>query len=176
MTSLTKNIEIREPTAKDAELLMNFGNQLLGETTFYVRKPGERANTPEEMLRILNWYKETHSQTMLHAWIDHMPVGEVVIAAGQLARTSKCAQLGIGVLSTYQGHGVGAALMKAAETYARQENLHRIEFTVLHHNSKAYSFYQKLGYVEEGRKRQSVFIDNLYYDEILMGKIISPSS
>ena len=176
MTSIASNIIIREPSAKDASPLMDFGNKLLGETTYYVRVPGERANTPKDMLRIINWYTDARRQNMLHAWDGDVPVGEVVIMAGQLTRTSKCAQLGIGVLISHHRQGIGKALMDAAETYAMNHDIHRIEFSVLHHNHGAYRFYQKLGYVEDGRKKQSVFIDGKYYDEIMMGKILSPSS
>lgn len=172
--SPASSIIIRKPIASDAALLMDFGNQLLGETDYYVRAPGERANTPDDMLRIINWYNKTKRQSMFHAWDGNIPVGEVVVMAGQLARTSNCAQLGIGILKSHQSCGIGKALMLKAEEYAISHDVHRIEFTVLHHNKAAYSFYQKLGYSEEGRKSQSVFMSGKYYDEIMMGKILSP--
>jgi len=48
-------------------------------------------------------------------------------------------------------------------------NLHRITLWVFDFNSRGLHIYQKLGFVEEGRKRESVFRGGRYQDEILMG-------
>ncbi len=48
-------------------------------------------------------------------------------------------------------------------------NLHRITLWVFDFNARGLHIYQKLGFVEEGRKREAVFRGGKYQDEILMG-------
>ncbi len=171
-SNTNKLIDIRPPSETDASLLMDFGNHLLDETDFYIRRPGERANTPAEMLHIINWYNNTPNQTMLHAWEGDTPVGEVVLMAGTLIRTAKTAQLGIGILKSHQKRGIGKSLMKTVEEVARQQQIHRLEFTVFGHNHAAFNFYCAQGYQKEGERRESVYINGQYYNEIMMGKIL----
>ena len=47
-------------------------------------------------------------------------------------------------------------------------NLNRIELSVYHFNSRAFKTYQKVGFVEEGRKRQARYHNGKYQDEIFM--------
>jgi len=48
-------------------------------------------------------------------------------------------------------------------------NLHRITLWVYDFNPRGVHVYEKLGFKEEGRKRESVFRGGRYQDEILMG-------
>ena len=47
-------------------------------------------------------------------------------------------------------------------------NMNRIELSVWEFNTRAYKAYQKVGFVEEGRRRQARYHDGKYYDEIIM--------
>ena len=48
-------------------------------------------------------------------------------------------------------------------------NLHRIELFVFGFNKRALKAYKNLGFVEEGVKRESVYINGKYEDTMLMG-------
>lgn len=50
-------------------------------------------------------------------------------------------------------------------------NLHKISLEVLATNTIAISLYRKLGFVEEGRKRDEVFKNGFYIDSIIMSII-----
>jgi len=56
----------------------------------------------------------------------------------------------LAVLPSMQGHGVGRALVEAAETYCRERGLGRIEVTSGLAHSAAYDFYRRLGYEDHG--------------------------
>ena len=47
-------------------------------------------------------------------------------------------------------------------------NMNRIELSVYDFNSRAFKTYQKVGFIEEGRKRQARFHNGKYQDEIIM--------
>lgn len=47
-------------------------------------------------------------------------------------------------------------------------NLHRIELIVHDFNTRAIQTYKKVGFIEEGRKREAIYSDGKYHDEIIM--------
>jgi len=46
--------------------------------------------------------------------------------------------------------------------------MNRIEFVVYDFNIRAYRSYQKVGFIEEGRKRQARYHNGKYHDEVIM--------
>ena len=76
--------------------------------------------------------------------------------------------LGIGVLASYRGHGVGKALMKAALEKAKQKGLTRIELTVRENNASAIALYETMGFEKEGVHKNGVCIDGKYENHIFM--------
>jgi RimJ/RimL family protein N-acetyltransferase len=50
-------------------------------------------------------------------------------------------------------------------------NLHRIWMVVLDQNTRAYSLYQKIGFVEEGRQKDAILRKGKYHDFVMMSYI-----
>lgn len=53
---------------------------------------------------------------------------------------------------TYRSHGVGRALVEAAEQWARAQGSHRIVVTTALHRAGAHAFYERVGYQHTGRR------------------------
>jgi len=69
----------------------------------------------------------------------------------------------------YQNKGYGTEAMEMLVEYGLNTlNMNRIELSVWEYNTRAYKTYQKVGFVEEGRRRQARYNDGKYYDEIIM--------
>lgn len=69
----------------------------------------------------------------------------------------------------YQGKGYGTEAMELLLKYGFNTlNLNRIELEVYDFNIRAIKSYKKLDFIEEGRKRQAVWINGRYHDEIIM--------
>ena len=69
----------------------------------------------------------------------------------------------------YQNKGYGSEAMEMLVEYGFNTlNMNRIELSVWEYNTRAYKAYQKVGFVEEGRKRQARYQNGKYYDEIIM--------
>jgi RimJ/RimL family protein N-acetyltransferase len=51
-------------------------------------------------------------------------------------------------------------------------NLHRIELTVFDYNPRARHVYEKVGFVETGRRRQAYYFEGAYHDEIMMDILV----
>jgi RimJ/RimL family protein N-acetyltransferase len=76
--------------------------------------------------------------------------------------------LGIGLAPAWRDMGLGRRLMTAALEAGWVWGFRRIELGVFAHNRRAHALYRKLGFVEEGRKRDHVLIDGTFHDEIMM--------
>ena len=68
------------------------------------------------------------------------------------------------------GQGMGTEATKITLKFGFEElNLHRIELEVFSFNERGYRAYRRVGFVEEGRKREAVFIEGKHHDIIMMG-------
>src|SRR5215471_12480073 len=81
----------------------------------------------------------------------------------------RCATLGIALGREYVGRGYGTDAMRVIVGYGfREMGLHRIQLGVAPFNPAGIRAYEKAGFVEEGRLRESVLHDGRWYDEVLM--------
>ncbi|MFW9971053.1 MAG: GNAT family N-acetyltransferase [Candidatus Odinarchaeota archaeon] len=70
----------------------------------------------------------------------------------------------------YQNKGYGTEAMELLVEYGfNTVNLNRIELYTYEYNIRALKSYKKVGFIEEGRKRQFMWSNGKYYDAILMG-------
>lgn len=61
---------------------------------------------------------------------------------------------------------IGKTLLKLAFEYLK---LHTLKLEVLENNQRAIIFYRKLGFKEEGKLREFVYREGVWYDAIIMG-------
>jgi RimJ/RimL family protein N-acetyltransferase len=81
----------------------------------------------------------------------------------------RCATLGIALGREYIGRGYGSDAVRVIVDYAfRELGLHRLELGVAPFNPAGIRAYEKAGFVEEGRRRESVLHDGRWHDEVLM--------
>jgi RimJ/RimL family protein N-acetyltransferase len=81
----------------------------------------------------------------------------------------RCATVGIGLGREYVGRGYGTDAMRTIVGYGfREMGLHRIQLDVAAFNTAGIRAYAKAGFVEEGRRRQAIFHDGRWYDEVWM--------
>ncbi|MEO6881105.1 MAG: GNAT family protein [Mycobacteriaceae bacterium] len=81
----------------------------------------------------------------------------------------RCATIGISLGREHRGLGYGTDAMRVIAAYAfREMGLHRIQLEVAPYNPAGIRAYEKAGFVEEGRRRDAVFHDGRWYDEVLM--------
>ena len=167
-----RKYDIRPAVPDDAGALYRFGEALLCESSFFLRSPGERARSVDEMRTVIKQIHAMPAHILLCAWQEGAPVGEAVAIGGDFKRDRYTATIGVGVLAAHSGHGIGRALMRGIELFARNKKLRRLELTVMAHNTRAHAFYRQMGYLQEGVKRDSLFVDGVFVDEIMMAKLL----
>ncbi len=79
--------------------------------------------------------------------------------------------LGMGVVSSHRGRGIGTALINTTLDSAWQAGLSRVELTVYATNEPAILLYEKAGFTLEGRARNAARLDGSYVDLLHMAVI-----
>lgn len=109
-----------------------------------------------------------------HAWVidvDAALIGGIRLHTVNLA--DKRALVDIGILDPQalgQGYGSEAMQLLAAHAFDTM-GLHRLGCRVLAFNDRAISSYKKVGFLVEGRERESALIDAEWHDDLIMGLI-----
>lgn len=77
-------------------------------------------------------------------------------------------KLGMGIIPSYRGKGLGQRLMEATLQAARDAGFMRVELSVHADNARAIALYERVGFVQEGVARKFACIDGRYIDVIHM--------
>jgi RimJ/RimL family protein N-acetyltransferase len=98
--------------------------------------------------------------------------GELIGQVALFGATSKdrCATFAIVLGSEHHDRGYGTDAVRLMVRYGFAElGLHRIELSVYGFNQRAMATYRKAGFVEEGRRRQSIWRSGRWHDHVTMG-------
>jgi ribosomal-protein-serine acetyltransferase len=98
--------------------------------------------------------------------------GEIVGVAGfnSINWSNKTAYIGYWIGEDYQGNGIMTKVAKELTQYAfHQLNLHKVEIRAAVENKKSRRIPEKLGFVNEGKIRQSEWLYDHYVDHIVYG-------
>jgi ribosomal protein S18 acetylase RimI-like enzyme len=79
--------------------------------------------------------------------------------------------LGMGVLASHRGQGIGTRLMAATLEAAEANGLCRIELLVRADNEAAIALYRRFGFDTEGTCRRYMQMDGLWFDALLMARL-----
>ena len=79
--------------------------------------------------------------------------------------------LGMGVVKTHRGQGIGRALLAATLEAARAKGLKRIELAVRVDNESAKKLYDRSGFAVEGVYRRYMLVDGEYKDAYAMALV-----
>lgn len=83
-----------------------------------------------------------------------------------------CGSLGVGMLASHRGRGLGEALFKACLPLAKQAGITRIELEARSDNEPALRLYRRLGFRHEGTKERGMFVDGEYKDTMAMALLL----
>jgi RimJ/RimL family protein N-acetyltransferase len=99
-------------------------------------------------------------------------VGYLIAIGGSVKRTKHSAYLVIGILEEYRGRGIGTKLFQRLEEWAINAKISRLELTVVTQNEAGITLYKKSGFEIEGIKRKSLMINDEFYNEYFMSKLL----
>ncbi len=79
--------------------------------------------------------------------------------------------LGMGVIASHRGMGIGKQLLRRTLDHAKNANgLEKVELEVFKSNAAAIGIYESMGFVREGERIDARKLDGQYDNVVLMGK------
>jgi len=161
---------IRRLRAADANAYLELVNTTDAESDFMMQEPGERQMTAFQLVISIN----TGSNHIFVAEEDGRLIGQLIAfnMYGRNKRVVHVVHIGISILKSHWGKGVGTKLFEQMEKWAAENGVKRMELTVMTHNERGIALYKKMGFEIEGLKRSSVFVNGVFVDEYLMSKLI----
>ncbi|MDX1908415.1 MAG: GNAT family N-acetyltransferase [Bacteroidia bacterium] len=166
-------MNIRPIHVTDAAAYLALLQRLEAESPYAGLEAGERRTSVREQMDDLYSLPASSNSMIIIAEDGDTLVGWLGASGSTGSRTRHRTQLQVGVLQSYQRQGVGAGMYQQLETWARRQDLRRLELQVVSDNKPGIQFFRKMGFQIEGTTRESYRIGDEYYDEYLMSKLIA---
>jgi RimJ/RimL family protein N-acetyltransferase len=160
---------IRKACPEDSVFIIDFLNLVGKESNFLsFGAQGFHLNAEEEYEIISDCIK-LDLNLMLIAKIDHNIVGHLFLQRSKVERIKHVGELSLSVLKQYWGNSIGLRMIYDAIEWAKQKEIAKLQLQVRCDNERAINLYKKIGFMEEGIIRRAIKVDNVYFDEYLMG-------
>ncbi|WP_117170131.1 GNAT family N-acetyltransferase [Paraliobacillus sediminis] len=163
---------VREITISDSEKLAKLTNEVEKSSKYMLWEAGERNIQTDNQKEMIKSMKAAGNSTILVAEKDNGLVGFLFAIGGNARRNRHSTYIVIGILKGYRGQGIGIELFNKLVHWAENNNVSRLELTVVTKNEAGLSLYKKVGFEIEGTKRNALFIDGAFVDEYYMSKIL----
>lgn len=175
MNYIFKTIQLNEielvlsrASIDDTQQLIDFLNIVGGETDYLTFGANAFPLSVSEEKKIILECLEQNICLMLIGKIDNEIVAQLF-----LQRSTKefahIGGIGISVSKQHWGKSIGAHMMLAAMEWAKAHNITKIQLQVRADNQRAVQLYKKLGFDIESTITKAIKIDNVYFDDYIMG-------
>lgn len=155
-----KEIEVRKirPLEYDDALVIN---KIRNQSSEYLHD--DRTFTLEQTV---DWLRNTNPD-----WYAIEYKGEMVgyFRISNYSDVNKNLYIGADIEESMRGMGIGHdSYLIMMEKLFKERKLNKITLEVLDSNKRAHTLYIKLGFIEEGRKRQEIYRNGEWIDSIIM--------
>lgn len=117
---------------------------------------------------VLLRHNELESRIFFVATINDDVVGWVHIKHPEIAKLKHTAELTVGVLDEYRGHGIGSQLLKRGTDWADEHDYEKLYQSVPATNEGAIDFLKDHGWAVDAVREDHYKFDDRYVDEVMM--------
>ena len=113
-----------------------------------------------------------HGVTYVAAAADEL-IGMTALVRNDLPKTRHAGSIfGVYTRADWRATGVADALIEACVEYARELGLRVVRLSVVTTNASAIRLYQRCGFQVYGVEPESLYVNGIYYDELMMARRI----
>lgn len=161
---------LRNATEADGEEVYRFFHLTHGQTDFLLAYPDESSFDVAGEKRFLADLEAKDNAIMLCAYVDGVLAGTLgMTPIGMKTKLRHRAEFGITVEQSFQGQGIGRALMNACIECAKQAGYLQLELEAVADNVPALTLYKSAGFQEYGRNPRGFRTrDNRWQELVLM--------
>jgi RimJ/RimL family protein N-acetyltransferase len=171
---MTTNLEIREVEAEDLATFKEVRLEaLLNHPEVFASVYEEEMNDSDEKWLARIAAADGRSSITYLAYVDGQPAGMAGIFCGFSPKNKHSGTIwGVYIRPKYRGQGIATRLLEACASWAREGAMRVLKLNVVTTNTAAIKCYSNYGFQVYGLEPKALFVDNRYYDELLMVKTI----
>ncbi|MGA9399444.1 N-acetyltransferase family protein, partial [Haladaptatus sp.] len=156
---------IRPARQEDLSGIVGAIRQVAQEGSYIVAETvADEIDHQEALLR----HNDLESRMFFVATVGDEVVGWVHLHAPELDKLSHTAELTVGVLDEYQGHGIGSHLLERGLEWAGANGYEKVYQSAPSTNENAIDFLEAHGWETEAVRKNHYKIDGEYVDEVMM--------
>lgn len=121
--------------------------------------------------RIATWNAKGLGQIFVAIVNGHIQ-GIIQIVGNTTINLQHRAEIALSINDQYASQNIDVALLEAAKQWAVTNKINRLELSILQSNNTGIKCYTNFGFSIEGIRKNALFINNIFYDELYMGKIL----
>lgn len=161
---------IREATILDADELRQVVKEYVEESEFIPYSENEYQLSLDDEVKWIESFQEVPNSLLLLALVDGKMVGNITLTGNKRKQLQHTAIVGLGMLKSFRGKGLGRILFEAAIEWAKaHSSLESLTLEVNEENHVGLRLYESLGFSQVGRLPQNVKFSTTYYtDTIIM--------
>lgn len=92
---------------------------------------------------------------------------------GQNPQIAHVLDVGLHLIQSYRGLGIGSRMLNFAVEWAREHGFKKLEASIFTINQRSLSLFHNAGFQEEGTRRKQFRLGNEYIEEVIMGMVIT---
>ena len=167
---------IRTRTLEDASKMQACMEAIFSDDRFFLTTTAESKEwlTFERFKERTDLFNGHEQKLLLVVEAEGELVSIADIECGQRKRNQHVGQIGISIRRDYRGIGLGTAIMETMIDWATANPaIEKLALGVWAHNEPAIRLYEKMGFIEEGRKvREVKYADDSYDDCVCMYRFV----
>lgn len=177
-TKDNRTLAIRTILPNDAETFLEFLKNISKETCNTLQYPGMVYPSLDSIRERFETSLKSNRSINVGAFDGELLVGNISLRSINSGHPwiKHIGQFSMAILEKYWGKGIGKQLLQIQEEFAKSIGITKIEASVRVNNERGKKLYFRNGYIIEGTRKKSAYIDGEFLDEYFIAKDLSDTN